>query len=491
MGAMLGPHRTPIRRAIHCALPPATGRALTAALLLAPLVPTDRARAQEALPVAAFEDLRFDEDWSTLAPHTRRIAKDPWLSWKYAPLALTDSSWISIGGELRYRAELREETRFGVTPRGIVNEDAHLVRGRLHADLFVIDGFRVFVEGLFADVEGRDSLFDDRAVDAEDPDLLNAFLESRAPVSDTLWGTLRVGRQQIALGNGRFIGADDWQNAPRRYDGVHALLAAPGFEASAFLVNPVERDLDGFDESSDEESLVGVFMRWYDDAVEVHAHGISVQRDAASIAGEAGEENRTSVGLGATIPFFFGTRASAEGAFQFGEVGDATIRAFMYALELEHEFDLAHGARVSFGVSYASGDDLAGDGRVDTFDQLYPDTHRYHGIADAVGGQNLVDFALRAEVDATANLTVGFAAHRFNRADKNDGVYGALGELAFAPHAGARHVADEVDLYASLRFAPHWTVSAGAALVVAGDFFERVPGSDDTSFVYLAASYRF
>ena len=315
--------------------------------------------------------------------------------------------------------------------------------------------------------------------------------ESRAPVSDTVRGTLRVGRQQIALGNGRFFGADDWLNVPNRYDGLHALLEAPGFEASAFLVNAVERDLEGFDESADGTSLVGAYMRWFDEAVEVHAHGFGVQRDAVTVATETGDESRTSVGLGATIPFFFDTRASAEGAFQFGELGDATIRAFMYALELEREFDVLHGGRVSIGVSYASGDNTAGDGRVDTFDQLFPDTHRYHGVADAVGGQNLVDFALRAEVALTEDLSGGLALHRFNRADKDDGVYDALGDLAFPAHSGSRHVADEVDLYAILRLRPHWTLTGGAAFVQAGDFFDRVPGSDDTTFVYVSASYRF
>lgn len=467
-------------------------RPLPVALLAAAALAHARtAHAQDALPVAPFEELRFDEDWSPLALHTRRIAEDPWLSWKYAPLAITDTSWLSVGGELRYRAELREESNFGVTPRGIVNEDAHLLRARAHADLFVLDGFRVYVEGLFASVEGRDTLFEDRAIDSDEGDLLNAFLESRAPVSDTLRGTLRVGRQQIALGNGRFIGADDWLNSPNRYDGLHAILEAPGFEASAFLVNAIERDTDGLDESSDEESLVGAYMRWFDDAVEVHAHGIGVQRDARAIAGEAGEENRTSVGLGASIPFFFATRASAEGAFQFGEVGDATIRAFMYALELEREIDLLHGARLSIGVSYASGDDRSGDGRVDTFDQLFPDTHRYHGIADLVGGQNLVDFELRAEVDLTERITGGIALHRFNRADKSDGVYDATGAETFAAHSGSRHVADELDLYATLRAHPHWTITGGAAIVQAGDFFERVAGSEDTTFVFLGASYRF
>jgi hypothetical protein len=470
-------------------------RALGPVLLLAAAFPTafsSLARAQETpLPIQPFLDLRFEEDWTALAPFESRIATDRWLSWKYAPLTIERTRWLSVGGVVRLRGEGRKDAAFGATPTGIVNEDVYLGRARLHADFQLVEGFRLFAEGLFADVGGRDSQITERAVDADDPDFLNLFIESRSRVAEELYGAMRVGRQQIALGDGRLVGADDWQNAPRAFDGLRVLLESPGFRGTAFFFNEVERDANGFDDTDDANSFFGAFGEWYDDAVRLHTFGFGTHADLASVAGESGEERRATVGLGASIPFFFGTTASAEGALQFGTLGTADIRAFMYDLELEGHADLLGGMRFHTGLSYASGDDAVGDGQVGTFAQLYPDTHLNHGRADVLGGQNLIDLRFGADVTIDERFAVGIALHRFLRADKADGLYDALGAPLLAAYDGGRKVGDEVDLFGTVSLAPHWTVEAGVSFFMPDGDLAAVARDDDQLFAYLSGSFRF
>lgn len=469
--------------------------ALAPALLFAIAFPTallNLAHAQDApLPIQPFLDLRFEEDWTALAPFESRIAADPWLSWKYAPLTVERSRWLSVGGELRLRGEARQDAAFGATPTGVVNEAAYLGRARLHADFEVVEGFRFFAEGLFSDTRGRDSQITERAVDADDPDFLNLFIESRSRVAEELYGALRVGRQQIGLGDGRLVGADDWQNAPRAFDGLRILLESPGFRASAFLFDEVERDPNGFDDTSSDKAFFGVYGEWYDEVVQLHTYGFGSQSDLSAVAGESGEERRATVGLGASIPFFFGTVASAEGALQFGTLGTADIRAFMYDLELERHVDLLGGVRFHTGLSYASGDDSAGDGRVGTFDQLYPDTHRYHGRADVLGGQNLIDLRFGADVTIDERFAAGLALHRFLRADKADGLYDALGSPLLPAFDSGRKVGDEIDLFGTLRLAPHWMIEGGVSYFMTDGDLAAAARDDDQLFVYLSGSFRF
>jgi hypothetical protein len=453
------------------------------------LVVASAAAAQDALPIPAIRELRFEEDWSRLAAHEERIANDPWLSWKFAPLSNDRRTWVSVGGSLRVRGEGRRETGLGTTPTGIVDEDAYLGRALLHADLHVVDGFRVFVEGRAAFVSGRDSQFGDQPTDADEFDLQNAFVESTARITDHVAGLVRAGRLELALGSQRLVSPVDWRNSRTNFDGVSVVLGAPGFVATAFGAAVVEKDVDGFDSTDADTLFWGTHAEWFDDRVAFESYWFGRKAEFASVAGESGEEDRNTVGVGATIPFFFGSRANAEGAYQFGEVGDARIRAFMYALGVTRPLTRALSLRA--GATYASGDDALGDGFVGTFDQLYGDSHRYHGILDAVSGQNLVDVEVGLDYAASRALTFSLAYHRFLRADKSDGLYDALGANTLPATSRSRRIGDEIDFVARYRIAPFWSFDLGAGYLMADDYLADVSTGEDALLVFASVAFTF
>ncbi|MEZ5980076.1 MAG: alginate export family protein [Planctomycetota bacterium] len=463
------------------------GALAAVAVTAGPLAPAASAQ-DEPVPIPAFEELRFDEDWSTLALHERRIARDRWLSWKYAPLTSDRLTWFSVGGSVRLRAEGTKERSFGATPTGIVNEDAYLARLLLHGDLHVTRDARFFVELRSAFVTGRDSEVDDRAVDADSFDVQNAFFDASADFVPGVRGTVRVGRQELSIGSGRLVSPVDWNDVRTNFDAASLFLDAAGVEAVVWAANEVPKDTDGIDQGDTDTHFFGGHVRWYDDDVALQAYLMNLDRPSVTVAGESGDSQRTTVGIGANIPFLFGTRAEAEGAYQFGGVGDAEVRAFMYALSLER--DLTSSVKLRGAVSYASGDDAAGDGRVGTFDQLYADTHRYHGIIDLVGGQNLVDFELGVDVRATSWLDLALTGHRLVRADKADTAYDVFGAPILTAPSGSRAIGDEIDVEARVRIAPFWTLQFGYGTLMAGDYAID-NGSDDVQFGYMSASFVF
>jgi hypothetical protein len=59
--------------------------------------------------------------------------------------------------------------------------------------------------------------------------------------------------------------------------------------------------------------------------------------------------------------------------------------------------------RLSVEYDYATGDKGRGDGRIGTFDQLYPTNHPYYGIVDMEGWRNLKDFQQTRRVGQRCN----------------------------------------------------------------------------------------
>jgi hypothetical protein len=338
-------------------------------------------------------------------------------------------------------------------------------------------------------VSGRDSQFDDQPTDADDFDLQNAFVESSARITEHVAGLVRAGRLELALGSQRLVSPVDWRNARTNFDGISAVIGAPGFVATAFLTAVVDKDVDGFDSTDADTLFWGTHAEWYDDRVAFEGYWFGRKAELASVAGESGEEDRSTVGIGASIPFFVGSRAFAEGAFQFGEIGDARIRAFTYALGLSRP--LTRSLSLRTGVSYASGDDAPNDGFVGTFDQLYGDSHRYHGILDAVSGQNLVDFEFGIDYDATRALALALTYHRLLRADKSDGLYDALGVNTLPATSRSRRIGDEIDFTARYRIAPFWSIDAGVGYLMADDYLADVSTGEDALLVFASVAFTF
>ena len=141
----------------------------------------------------------------------------------------------------------------------------------------------------------------------------------------------------------------------------------------------------------------------------------------------------------------------------------------------------------------ASGDDSAG-GDVETFNQLFPLGHAYHGFIDAIGRQNIIDVSVGVGVSPVDKLTVILKGHQFWRHDTSDAVYNAGGGVLRAGGlSNEREVGGEIDLLIKYAFDSHLMLLGGYSHFFAGDFIDEATpaANDDIDFFYFSAQFTF
>jgi len=117
--------------------------------------------------------------------------------------------WLSLGGQVRERAEYFRHFLFGASKPD--DTDAYLLsRFRLSADLHITSYVRLFAEGKASFaldrslVGGRTNSFVDEF------DLQNGFADIMIPLGERADVTLRGGRQELLFGAQRLVGVSDF-----------------------------------------------------------------------------------------------------------------------------------------------------------------------------------------------------------------------------------------------------------------------------------------
>jgi hypothetical protein len=452
------------------------------ALLLVCCLATASASAGER---PAYQDLRFDEDWSVLATPSAPATEDPLDPAKW--IALGGASALSLGGQLRVRVEGWDGFAFGAP----ADDDAglFLTRLRAHADLHVGGQFRVFVEAKAAFSSEPDAFSGARATDSDTIDLQNGFLEWTQPIGGDAFVRVRAGRQELRLAKQRLVAPLDWANARRTFDGATLEWGRGADHVMVFAVAPVRvRPYEHNDHITD-LGFWGVHARReFSAAASVDAYYYGLARE-----GTLGEERRHTLGARGSTPLG-STRFDVEGeaAYQFGSIGSADISAGMIAAQLGYWVkEWRVSPRFFAGLDWASGDEHAG-GDIARFDQLFPLGHLYLGIADLVGRQNVIAASAGVTVRPLPALTAEISGHHFRRAGAADGLYNAGGALLRAGDPTAsREVGEEIDLIFAVRLEVHTQLGWGYAHFFPGHFIQETGPSRDVDFAYLFAQYTF
>ncbi|MGV8671432.1 alginate export family protein, partial [Pseudomonas aeruginosa] len=183
------------------------------------------------------EDYRFLDD-----PRQR---SDPFDELRYR--RLSESAWLQLGGELRYRADAVESPYFGM--RGDADDSYLMQRLQAHADLYLLDGqLRLFTQVQNTRAWGKDTL---GPPDESRTDIQQAFVDARFEVAGADL-TTRVGRQEMAYGAQVLVTYRDVPNVRQAFDGVRLSVSwAADTRLDAFAVRPVRLGRDAFDDGSD------------------------------------------------------------------------------------------------------------------------------------------------------------------------------------------------------------------------------------------------
>lgn len=416
---------------------------------------------------------------------------DEWLD-RYAGSRELNRSlpgWLRFGGEERVRFEAFSNG--GFQPG---NDDGYVLqRFRLNMNIqpvawlkfkFQAQDARVF----FKEAKPYAAPFQDTW------NLRMAFVELGDFKNDPV--TVRVGRQEINLGDERLVGSTNWSNTARTFDAARVRFRRGKLRLDAFASSVVVLKDGDVGEVRPGNNLHGLYGGLEDVLPGATIEPYVLWRLAPRLRSETGaignQDMKTAgvrwVGRAARLDY------SVEMALQRGSLGPDSISA--WAGHWVAGYNWTAGAwklRYMNEYNYATGDRDPNDGRRNTFDQLYPTAHDKYGLADQVGWKNIHHVRTGLEVQPRAKWSVAVRHNWYWLADAHDALYNTSSTaIARMPDGSAgRYVGHELDAVGAYKFARQLHLGAGLGHLFPGRFLkEASPGRAYTS-PYLFVDYLF
>jgi Alginate export len=394
------------------------------------------------------------------------------------PPAATLSLPITFTGEIRSRTEWD-------APGGAASADVFtMLRSRFGARVDPARGLTVMLQLQDSRVLGTEGNRVSSAVDVFD--LHQGYLQLVTPWRGSEIG-VRAGRQEIALGNERLVGAVNWSNTGRTYDGARVFLAPRGpagadrWSATGFAAVMEEngRRFGGATTpgaAAPDHLILGAYASH--GAAGKPGADVTVLYDGGARYRSYANSHRTTADARVRAPLPFAFRIELEGALQTGAqsyvpaTGTPTaqsVRAWLAGARVARA--VGRGTATA-GVDLLSGDDSPTDARYSAFGTMFGTNHPFYGLLDVIGDpaattkeRGLRDAFVTATHPATSWLAPRAELHRFTLAT-----------------GAQRRLGVEADLVVPIRLAAGTTLELGYALFRAGPAAEPLGLGVDRSY---------
>ena len=394
------------------------------------------------------------------------------------PPATVVSLPITFSGEVRSRTEWD-------APGGAASADVFtMLRSRFGARVDPTRNLSVTLQLQDSRVLGTDANRTSTPMDVFD--LHQGYLQLVAPWHGSEIA-LRAGRQEIALGNERLVGAVNWSNTGRTFDGARVFLAPSGtagadrWSLTSFAAVMEENGrrfgiaTTGGAPAPDHLVLGAYASRG---APGRPGADVTVLYDGGARYRAYANAHRTTADarVRASLPLAF--RVELEGALQTGAQSYApatgspsaqSVRAWLAGARVAHA--IGRGLATA-GVDMLSGDDSPTDARYSAFSTMFGTNHPYYGLLDVIGDpaattkeRGLRDLFVNASHPVSSWLAPRVELHRFTLAT-----------------GAERRLGVEADLVAPIRLAAGTTLELGYALFRAGPAAEQIGLGADRSY---------
>jgi predicted porin len=402
--------------------------------------------------------------------------------------------------ELKGRMESRTNNfDFNDSIDSLTDDTWLLYRSRVGLGYKFSDNFRIYAQGQ-----------DAREIDSDRPDIPGALgAEGNDPFDlRQLWfevgnekkgASLKVGRQQLLYGDQRLLGPLEWNNLGRAWDAAKFHYQGSDWWVDAFVSSFVRFDPDGFNKSDwfdngpmdKSEILSGIYFSTTALGFQTtDLYAFHMSQDTA-----AGNTSFLSLGTRwKSTPGKFGPwDYLGEFVGQTGEVAGKDLTAFAGHTEVGYTFKHDWKPRLAVDYSYGTGDSNATDGKVGTFQNLYPTNHLYYGYLDAFSWQNISNIDVSFKLQPTTKLTLRADFHAFWLATTNDAWYRANGVSTVRPitPGASKQAATEVDFTATYAATKNLNFLVGYSHLFAGDYLAATGAADDADFFYVEATIKF
>jgi hypothetical protein len=414
----------------------------------------------------------------------------------------------NIGGQFRVRYEAREDAGF-VPSRDFLSgldnsNDYFLFRTKLHVGWTPDPWISIYGEGRDShDVSDRRS-----PNETESFDLYQAYVKIGDPKKFPV--SLKIGRQEMAYGDERYIGISDWLNTPRSFDAAVLRFDHEYFWLDGFVSRVVIPRDEHFNESNDYDYFSGLYgstrklLPFQDTDFYALARNVGAASPAAITPTLGGPGSRDIYTIGTrwkSLPGKFGNWDYVfEFAGQFGGIGRGAARLDHQAFSLDttggYTFKEAFGTpRVTLGYDFGTGDSSATDKKNGTFENLFPSNHPFYGTMDLFSQRNMHIPRTSVSMKPIKNLTVTAEWLGFWMAETADFLFPEVGGgragNGYGRHPGFNsYVGNELDLNANWKVAPWGSLMAGYGHFFIGDYIRQTAGAgghgtEDANWFYL------
>lgn len=291
---------------------------------------------------------------------------------------------VAFSGEVRQRSDWDR-------PTGASADLITYLRSRLGVRAAPAAGLSLFVQVQDSRVYGAES--NSTATAPDQLEVHQGYLQL-----DGTWRhaalSLRAGRQEIGFGNERLVGASNWTNTGRAFDGVLVTAGAgPRWNASAFAATVDERGrrvgaAGAAGNRNDHEVLGAYATRSLTGTTIVDATALY---DIGAQYRSYDHSNRATGDLHLRANAVGPARLELEGAYQLGTQRFTPaagaplpqhVGAWLLGARLGSRVRPNTSLSATLGVDALSGDASPGDARYTAFSTMYATNHPFYGLLD-------------------------------------------------------------------------------------------------------------
>ena len=331
----------------------------------------------------------------------------------------------------------------------------------------------------------------------ETMDLRIAYLEVGDSEKKTLG--LRIGRQELLLGDQRLVGNANWLNVPRVFDAVRLTVRRNGYRIDGFattVVQPVNGEFDRpfRHKSANFHGLYGGLEKLVPNAVVEPYVLWRVTRNLLTEFSQSGNRDFKTVGVRWTGRLPASADYQVEMAVQRGTLGTDRVAAWAGHWLLGNSLGPApHKTRLTAEYNFASGDRNPHDGVEGTFDQLYPSAHSLYGLADQVGWRNIHHVRAGTEFHPRTPWMIAASHHSYWLASASDALYAANGvpTVRRADGSAGRSVGQEADVSLTCDWSRQLQFGGGFAHLFPSTFLRSTTSGRGYNYPYLMMTYAF
>lgn len=433
-----------------------------------------------------FKLMRYNEDYSGL----KDSAKTFYNNIKYIPLSQNGSTYLSFGGEAREELDYVLHEDWGEMG---VGEDIFLLqRYHFHADLHLGNRVRFFGQLRSGLEDGRKQ--GPRGIDEDKLNVENLFVDFVPYKKADQSLTLRLGRQEIQYGSGRLIDVREGPNLRLYFDGIKAAYASSNLNVDAFVMSDAIVNQGILDNKSTKKpNLWGAYSTYIiQKGGNLDFYYLGINRTDVEFDEGIANETRHTIGSrfwrnGGGFIYNF------EAAYQFGKYGLDNISAWTVSAEVGYMLENVKGMpTIKLRNDYISGDKTKGDGKLGTFNPLYP-KGGYFGMNPQVGPANLVDIhpylSWNPHKDIVLTLDMVFNW----RQSAQDGIYRPDGSFSMSSSGSEKkYIGTAYVTTFTWNITKFFNYNIGVQYFKTGNFInEVIPQHKDGFFVGSVLAFKF